>query len=151
MNYHSMNHHQTKTGHSLKNPGNASGKFPAVAIRFMAREWPRVRSRLSNLLMLPLLLMLLSGGVNFYLHSKYEALIPVDKARYTQLQESLQSAKLDPASRKTVIAIAREAIDDDERTSRILFHVGFIFIYIGIVYLIVVWKHLKPVKNPGIA
>ena len=117
----------------------------------MARKWPRIIAVLSNLLILPLLLMLLSGGVNFYLHSKYEALVPLDKARYTELQQSLQSAKLDPVSEKTVIAIAREAIDDDRRTSRILFHVGFIFIYIGIVYLIVVWKHLKTVKKPETA
>lgn len=145
MNYNSMNH-QTKPGHSLKKR-IASDSLLTKSKRLINHELPHIKSRCSSLLILPLLLMLLSGSANFYLHSKYMALVPVDEARYTKLQQTLQAAHYNPATEKTVIAIAREAVEDDQRTARILFHVGFIFIYISIVYLIVVWKYLPKAER----
>jgi hypothetical protein len=134
---------QTRSSRSTVRLRIALGNFFATVIMPAIREQLQTKQGLFNPLLLPVLLMLLSGAVNLYLHTKYHALVPLDEARYMELQKSPQLANFDPNSRETLISMAREAIEDDKRTAKTLCYVGMLFIYIGLINFVVILKYLK--------
>jgi hypothetical protein len=135
--------HQTRSSRSTNHSRIAPGNSFVAAMMLAIRERLHVKPGLFNPLLLPVLLMLLSGAVNLYLHAKYQALVPIDEARHMKLQKSPELANFEPNSREALISLAREAIEDDQRTAKTLYYVGMLFIYIGVINFLVILKYLK--------
>ena len=102
-----------------------------------------MRSKYFNSLLIPVLLLFLSGSVNLYWYAKFDNRIPVEVAKLAKLQSALQLIDCQSLNKDVVLSIARGNLEDVQSFAKILFYAGCVFILIGIVNLAVVVKHLK--------
>ncbi len=124
---------------------------PGGVARLSANDADVFATRFLNPLLLPVLLLLLCGTLFICLDARFETQLAADEVRYAELQKTMQAAEYLAMHRAAVTTLARQAIDHDRRTARVLLCVGFIFLCISLISIGVAWKHLTedpPVQRP---
>jgi hypothetical protein len=94
-------------------------------------------------MLIPVLLLFLSGAVNLYWYAKFENRIPVEMAKFAKLHSALQLIDCQSLNKDVVLSIARGNLEDVQSFAKILFYAGCVFIFIGLVNLAVAFRHLK--------